>query len=241
MSQTWDIPLLGNSTPAADRTKINSALEALRSSFSGSSSPGSPVAGQFFYDVDDQSIWVYNGTIFVKIIPSLTLDTAGLLFAAEAVLTADMSAGSFKITDLGAATEDGDAVRKSQVDSRSRLAVVRVGVLSASANILVFGGMVACEVLQASVLVDTTLAANGTNYWSFALKNMTEGGTPTLVSADTTAVGITANTTRDLGAISGTYADLAANDVLRLEVTKTGSPANLSEFVVLIRYKQDIA
>lgn len=62
MAQTWHIPLLTTDALSDSRGYINDALAALRSSFSGSAEPSTPVTGQWFIDTDTNNVYLYNGT-----------------------------------------------------------------------------------------------------------------------------------------------------------------------------------
>lgn len=98
-----------------------------------------------------------------------------------------------------------------------------------------------------NVLVGTTITANDTNYWTFAVTNVGAAGAGTtaiLAASDantTKATGGTGITALDTTALTlnGTAANLAVNagDAITFTATKAASAANLVEATIQINYK----
>lgn len=59
--QTWPVPIDGNNSFSSEIDDISTALQTQQSNFSGAASPASPVAGQFFFDTDDNKLYVRKG------------------------------------------------------------------------------------------------------------------------------------------------------------------------------------
>ncbi len=73
------------------------------------SSPGSPTAGQFYYNTTTNTLQFYNGTAFL-VLGKLDQITAP---------AADVAMAGFKITGLGAPSAGGDASTKTYVDGQT--------------------------------------------------------------------------------------------------------------------------
>lgn len=97
------------------------------------------------------------------------------------------------------------------------------------------------------LVVNTTITANDTNYWTFALTNKGTDGTGTTVllaatDANTTkatgGIGLAAYDTTAL-TLSSTTADLNFNagDVITLTATKAVSASNLVDLTVNLKFK----
>lgn len=116
---------------------------------------------------------------------------------------------------------------------------VMLGTISATATRTIFRAKSEVVIKQITLLVETTVTANDTNYWSFQVKNITKV-VPTLLSAAVTtqATGgatMTAYVKFDLN--PDQYLYLAPNDVLELVATKTASASNLVNLVVATDYE----
>lgn len=132
--------------------------------------------------------------------------------------------------------------------TKSLLAVV--GTVSATGDFKIICPNHAATLVRLSIVVDTTITANDTNYWTFSAVNKGPSGSGTtalLASADsnttkaTGGTGITAYIARAL-TLNGTPANLvtAAGDVLVGTLTKTASASNLVNLVVLAEFTFDV-
>jgi len=112
MSQTWNIPMSTSDTLSASRSYINDALAALQSSFSGSSEPSSPVAGQWFLDTDDNKLYIYSGSSW-RAVGDLDYEYLGLQIRGAGVsypFSDDVYMGSNQIKNLADPAAAQDAV-----------------------------------------------------------------------------------------------------------------------------------
>lgn len=94
---------------------------------------------------------------------------------------------------------------------------------------------VATRILTLGVVVDTTATANGTNYKTLDVKKHANGGAigSALATQITTAsVDLTALTAR-MFTLTGGYIDLAAGDILVLDIGHASSGVQLSKFSVI--------
>lgn len=124
--------------------------------------------------------------------------------------------------------------------SKTTVLEIDLGTVSATGSpSAIIAPSFASKLTRASVIVDTTLAANDTDYWTFTLVNKTSSGagsTAMLAASDanttkaTGGAGFTNYVERQL-TLHGTAAnlDVAANDGLLFTATKSGSAANLSK------------
>lgn len=128
--------------------------------------------------------------------------------------------------------------------ARTKRLTVQLGTISATSSFRVILPAHVGTIARVSIAVGTTVSANDTNFWTFALVNKEAGGagtTATLAATDantTKATGgsaITADIKRNL-TLHGTAGNLntAAEDVLVFTATKTASAANLVEATLAI-------
>lgn len=109
-----------------------------------------------------------------------------------------------------------------------------LGVAAASAPAtrrLVFVAPYACTVTAASLCAYATIAANGSDYWSFIVEKL--DGTDVGTTLTTAAAALTAGTPRSFTIVSAA-ATLAAGDPLYLQLTDTGSPSDLDAAYLLV-------
>jgi len=119
MSQTWHLPLLTTDTLSDSRTYLNDAYASLRTMFSGSTAPSTPVAGQLFYDTDDKLIYVYDGATW-RLIGDANLTNLGLLPKAGGAGNAMSGAlymGTQQIKGMANPTISTDGVNVSYADA----------------------------------------------------------------------------------------------------------------------------
>jgi hypothetical protein len=111
MAQTWTT-LATSHTLSASRTYLNDNFTTLRSSFSGTSFPGSPIAGQFFYNTTDNFIYVYNGSAW-KSIGDMDYNYAASLprgAGSSYALWGDLYCGSQQIKSVASPSAANDVV-----------------------------------------------------------------------------------------------------------------------------------
>lgn len=92
---------------------------------------------------------------------------------------------------------------------------------------------------QIGIVVSNAVAANDTNYWTFAVNNITKGTTTLISTNPTTQVtggnAIEAYTTYNFN--PDQFLLLAPDDVLQLVATKTASAVSLGNVVVFTEYE----
>lgn len=223
---------------------FNNLRAAIRSMWSGATAPSSPVLGQLWLDTNtpsttEQNISIYDGANWVVL---FILDTAthaitlgaGITEIGAVTATGILNMGGFKIENLATPDSDDDATTRAFVTGREFEIRIEVGAQSAAFDRFAFVGTAKLQLVAAYVLVGTTVAADGANYWSFKLRNLTAA--VDLANFNTSASALTADALTSLGTISNsTPANL---DVVQLQVTKTGGPTALdAETVVFLRYK----
>lgn len=116
--------------------------------------------------------------------------------------------------------------------------MTQIGGFGASQQKFIFVAPSACTVTNVVLVSDTaTTGSNGAAIWSFQVANLTQ--TEDLLSAaqhtDATGTGteISADTAYDI--TPNQNATIAADDVLELQITKTGAPTDLSSAEVAVQ------
>ncbi len=117
--------------------------------------------------------------------------------------------------------------------------VIKLTGWNANKNVWVFVAPYDCKIDEVSLVSDTTVAANDTNYYSFQVQNVTRSQA-LLSAAKTTRVtggqAITLNVPYKLSPNQNTV--INAGDVLQLQVTETGTATDLvaAEVVAIVEY-----
>lgn len=225
------------------RAVINANFAALQTLCKGGTAPTSPSAGQLWLEDDNPSstVWtlhIYDGAAWIDL---LQVDSSGnvALLPTGMVLSDDLDADSNLINNLGNATATTDAVNKGQVDARVLCCVFSIAGISATATYLLNAGTSASFVVSdVKIISDTaTTGSDGSNKYDFQVVNVTQSNNLLSAAKSTNGAEISANTVYSLGVDQN--ATIAANDVLRLSVTKTGSPTSLAsaQIRVQVNYK----
>lgn len=108
-----------------------------------------------------------------------------------------------------------------------------IGGFNATKNVLLFAAPSRCYIRSISLISDTaTTGSDGSNNFTFQVGNVTD--TVNLMSAarSTNGAELAANTPVSLAINQNLLLDL--NDVIRLVITKTGSPTDLSSANVIV-------
>jgi len=239
MAQTY-ANLAGTDTLTASRTTLNNTTDALRSSFSGGTAPGSPVQGQLFYDTSPTNqVSVYNGSGWILLFDDISVAHGGLVSRDGAVaMTGNLAMGTNKLTGLAAGSVAGDSVRWEQVNARTRHCISQIGTVSASQENFLIVAAEAITITRVSVVSATaTSGSGGSDKWTFTAQDLTSPAT--LATANTDSDGeLVANTPYSLGTISS--GSLTANDVLELQIVKTGTPGgSITQLAAIVEYTID--
>ncbi|RLI18959.1 hypothetical protein DRO54_09375, partial [Candidatus Bathyarchaeota archaeon] len=121
MSQTWE-SIDGSEYLSDTRQEIVNNFETLRSCFSGTDFPSSPVAGQLFFRTSDKTFWIYDGSNWWQI-GAATAHYMGNLPRAGGdsyPMSGDLNVGGNKVVNMASPTDDsnpGDAVNLAYLNS----------------------------------------------------------------------------------------------------------------------------
>ena len=120
MSQTYNMPMASSATLSASRVTINDAHAAHQSGFSGTSAPGSAVAGQFYFNTSDNGVyWTTDGSTFYKIftVSGTYGDLVPRVGGSGYAMSGDLYMGSNKVKSLASPADSGDAATKGWSES----------------------------------------------------------------------------------------------------------------------------
>ena len=222
-------------------TNVYNCLEALRSNFAAAAvdptSP-TPVEGQLQTDTTNNLLKIYDGATWITIARYATsLSAAAILADGTVTFTADQPMGSHKLTGLSAGSAAGHSVRYDEWNTSRVLlwsAYFSEG-FSVTKRYRLGVALTAMTIQAVSLVSDTSVAANDTNYWTFNLTNTT---TAVDYVAKTTKVtggsAITANVAYSLGTVTGTMP--VVNDCIEFKATLTLAGTTITQAAVTIKY-----
>lgn len=123
----------------------------------------------------------------------------------------------------------------SDTSDEKKVAFHNLGAISSSGNYFMMVAPSEVKITKVSLVVDTTVAVDTTNYWQVQLANMTQIDN-LLATADNTNydTALTADTVYEITPDQNTY--LREDDVLELQLTKNASASNLSGLAVQVEY-----
>ena len=130
---------------------------------------------------------------------------------------------------------------KLSAAANSRAIIVPLGAVSATTSQVAFVAPTAGSLNAAKIVTKDAVAANDTNYWTFALvdKGATGAGTDKIVEKTTKATGgaaLVAYKALDLGTLNATHKVLAAGDVVLFTATKSGEATALAEAALALEF-----
>lgn len=240
MSQTWNVPMAGSGTPSADRSKINDALETLRTVHSGTSAPASLVAYMLWWDTTTAAspiLKVRDSTnaSWITIMPNGGSAAGGLLALTGGTMSGVIAMGTNKITGGSAATAAGDFAIKSQIDAVIQTATVHAGTLSASDEKFLIIVPASCTISDCLIVSELGVTSDATNFWTFQVRNLTAAVDLRSTAKSTNGAAITADTAYSLGLDQNLTPASAA--VLEFQAVKAAAAGNLQELLICLRYK----
>lgn len=238
MSQTFTVPA-GSDTLATGRTAINDNFAALLSNNAGTSAPSYKVEGTLFAKTDTNVLQVWTGAAWVTIVSDYTVAGGGNLPLTGGTMSGAIAMGANQITGLANGTASTDAVNKSQIDALTLVATVYIDGISATSNHVLWVAPAACTIVDVKLVSGTTTAASdGSNNYTFNVRNVTQAEDLRSSAKSTNGAEITLEVSYPL-VLDQNLNGIAAGDVLRLTVVKTGTPTSLStaRIVAVVIYK----
>lgn len=225
---------------SSSRTTINNNFSYLQNHFKSATAPASPVAGQMWLEDDNPSatvwtLWIYDGAGWIEIGRVDSTNNVWQLGTGNKLTTA-LNANSAKIESLATGTASTDAVNKAQVDAMIHTNTIPLGTQSATFDRFLAIGRGTMTILDCKLLVGTTIASSGTDYWTFQIRNVTAAVNLLSTAATTNGTAATADTAFSI--TPNQNATLTNGDVLQLQVTKTLSPTAIdAEGCIVLTYK----
>lgn len=127
---------------------------------------------------------------------------------------------------------------------KTKLATYHFGTLSSTTTIDLFAAPGDIEILEAYILVNTTIAADGSNYWDIVLYNSTQVPAKSIATGGGASVAISTGDSdtpavkNSLTLETGDDRLVAADEILQVVFTKNASASNLVGCVLVVEYKQ---
>lgn len=237
--------IAGSDSQNSTRAVINTNFANQANCHKGPSAPSTGLAAGFLWLDDDTpsaTVWTmkqYDGTDWITL---YQIDTTANVIIPPTSLTypaftmgGDIAMGGNQVTGSGNASASGELPNKGQVDGRVHIMAVPLGTQSATFDRFLMIGTGSIVITNIYVLVGTTVASSGTDYWTFQVRNLTAAVNLFATAFTTNGTAITADALTSLGTVqNGTP---AASDVLQFQAATTLSPTALdAEACVLIRY-----
>jgi predicted RecA/RadA family phage recombinase len=149
-----------------------------------------------------------------------------------------LGTGSISAANLatGAVTAD-----KLSIAANSRPIIVPLGTVSATTSQVAFVAPTAGSLNAAKIVTKDAVAADDTDYWTFALTNKGAAGADTdkiveMTTEATGGTGLAAYTPLSLGTLSATHKVLAAGDVVLFTATKSADATALDEAALMLEF-----
>ena len=117
MGQTWNT-LVVSDTLEDSMPDINTNYETLRSCFSGSSAPGSGIAGQLFYNSSTDILYIYNGSSWYQLFAGASAPYCGMLPRTNTTsypMGDHLYMGTKQIKNMAAATVNTDGATLADI------------------------------------------------------------------------------------------------------------------------------
>ena len=238
MSQTWNLPMATTDLLSDSRTVLNDGLASLKSSFSGSTAPGSPVAGQWHYDTDDNKVYLYDGATWNLVIGDAGSAGGGMIHSAGTYpFSGDQSMGGNLLTNLGSGSATTDALQKAQIDGRLLESFVPYRAdadPSTSFDMYVMRATAAITIVEAYLIVGTSTSSSAGNKWGIQVRNLTQAEDLISSAYDTNGADLSADAATALGVDQNLT--IAAGDILEIQFVATGAPTALDRLCVSLVY-----
>lgn len=233
---------VGGDSVASSVAKMNSNWAAAWSLQSGATAPTNPPTYLLWLDTSGSPVLalkINTGTpgapVWVTLMANVAVAAGGLLPLSGGTMTGPIAMGSQKITSLASGTASGDAVNKGQVDTAPRCFPLHLGTISATDEKFILIVPANTTIIGASIVSELGVASSGVNYWTFQIRNLTAGVNLAATAKTTNGAAITADAAYAL--TTDQNLSPATNDVLELQMTKTGAPNNLQEMLLVLNYR----
>ena len=232
--------IASSDTLTASRAVINTNFGSLQNLFASAVAPTSPIAYQLWWDTTSAAAPVLNvrnsaNSAWIIIMPNGGAVNGALLGLAGGTMTGTLDHGGQAVTNLPAATAGASPATKTQTDGRERIATIVIGTQSATFNQYIWTGGPAVTVSDVAVVASATIASSGVDYWTFVVRDLTASLNLKATASTTNGSAMTADTNWAFGCDQNLTP--AANAVIQLQATKTGSPTALTSALLVVRYK----
>ena len=220
-------------------SNINAYLLEVMGSHAGASEPTNKTNGMLWLDTTNKQlkIWDSGNAAWRVIVDDYEVANGGVAMLSGATFTA-ATAGV-------AATGDTHFPVSSQVNALVQSMTMEITFANSSHNRFLWAIPASARygVTGVYVISDTaTTSSDGTNNWTFQVQNLTAANSLCSTAKTTNGAEIAGDTRYSLGVDqNNAKADLDGGDVLELQITKNGTPTDLSSARVTIQIDYTVA
>lgn len=237
MSQSY-VPPLGTDKANTWRAAVNNMDDALLTKFSGAAAPtGAEVkAFQWWADTSGSPVVLnIRNALNTAWVPFANIDAVTgvgtILSDGTVAMAADLNVDGNNLLNLGTATVVTNVMGVTQLDASYGAQAVHLAAITATTTEAFFIAKSGLTIEKVNLVTNNTTISDGSNNWTFQIENVTQT-LNLLASAKTTdGAEITADTAYPV--IADQNQTIVTGDVLRIIMTKTGAPVDLTGYVLL--------
>lgn len=225
------------------RATLNTGLTEVTNCHAGTTEPTNKVDGMLWFDTTANQLKFYDlgNTAWRVIVKDTEIAQGGIAHLDASTFTAAVG-----YDGSAAATADDNFPKASQIGGMIFSSVHEITLANASGNHFLYAipASALYEISDVYIVSDVaTTSSDGTHNWTIQVANLTAANNLIATAKTTNGAEITADTRYAMGVDQNNVkASLTGGDVLELQITKNGTPTDLSgaKVIVQLDYKMDL-